>query len=507
MHPFVILFLGLSTVLAQETGAGPSKPARVQLKYRWVFTMTNLAREEALQKTLDLMQRARRAGYNGIFVADSKFDKFQLQDKSYARNVRRLRQACTEHEMELIVPVCPVGYAAEFLAADPNLAEGMPVRKALFVVRDGKLTPRDDLARLVNGSLEQWKRGSPVGWTVDQPGSVSCKDDEVTYDGKPTLRQDHSASKRGVVRVLQTIKVQPWHYYHVSVMAKTENCSSSDFRISAVDMAKGYPLNWQPPPIRKTMDWTRLHATFASLDNSEVTLCLGSYNAKGGKIWWSDVQIEPGGLVNVIRRSSLPLAISSKDGKTIYTEGKDFSEVRDPKLGDDPNPGYFTYWHEPPTVTVPEGSRLQEGQRVLASYHFATLAGKSHQINCCLSEPKIYDLLAEQVKWVKETAQPDFYMMAHDEIRHCGWDDSCAAEHDLRPDPGRERKALRRDHRADGLRASRSWPGTTCSIHFTTPAKRAGCTWPRAAARGTVPGRACPPASWWPTGTRTTPRA
>ncbi len=384
-------------------------------------------------------------------MADSKFDKFQLQDKSYARNVRRLRQACTEHEMELIVPVCPVGYAAEFLAADPNLAEGMPVRKALFVVRDGKLTPRDDLARLVNGSLEQWKRGSPVGWTVDQPGSVSCKDDEVTYDGKPTLRQDHSASKRGVVRVLQTIKVQPWHYYHVSVMAKTENCSSSDFRISAVDMAKGYPLNWQPPPIRKTMDWTRLHATFASLDNSEVTLCLGSYNAKGGKIWWSDVQIEPGGLVNVIRRSSLPLAISSKDGKTIYTEGKDFSEVRDPKLGDDPNPGYFTYWHEPPTVTVPEGSRLQEGQRVLASYHFATLAGKSHQINCCLSEPKIYDLLAEQVKWVKETAQPDFYMMAHDEIRHGGWDDSCARRNMTCGQILAEnvRKCCR-DHRADG---------------------------------------------------------
>ena len=138
------------------------------------------------------------------------------------------------------------------------------------------------------------------------------------------------------------------------------------------------------------------------------------------------MQIEPGGLVNVIRRPSLPLTITSEDGKTVYVEGQDFSEVKDPKLGHDPNPGYFTYWHEPPAVTIPAGSRLQEGQRVLASYHFATLAGKSHQINCCLSEPKIYDLLAEQVQWVKETAQPDFYMMAHDEIRHCGWDDSCA---------------------------------------------------------------------------------
>ena len=408
-------------------GASPSELGELQIKYRWVFTMTNLAREEALQKTLDLMKRARRAGYNGILVADSKFDKFQLQEKSYDRNVRRLRQACSQQQMALIVSVCPMGYAAEFLAADPNLAEGMPVRNALFVVQDGKLAPRDDVARLVNGSLEQWKRGSPLGWTVDEPGTVSVKDDAVRYDGKPTLRQDHSAAKRGVVRLMQGIKVQPWHYYHVSVMARTENCTSSDFRICAVGEAlKGYPLDWQPPAIRKTMDWTRLHATFASLDNREVVLYLGAYNAKGGKIWWSDVQIEPGGLVNVIRRPSLPLTIGSEDGKTVYVEGKDFAVVQDPKLGHDPNPGYFTYWHEPPTVAVPEGSRLKQGQRVLASYHFATLAGKSHQINCCLSEPKIYDLLARQAAWVKETAQPDFYLMAHDEIRHCGWDDSCA---------------------------------------------------------------------------------
>ena len=293
---------------------------------------------------------------------------------------------------------------------------------------------------------------------------------------------------------MQTIKVQPWHYYHVSVMAKTEDCTSGDFRISRRRRCqKGYPLNWQPPAIHKTMDWTRLHATFASLDNREVGLYLGSYNAKGGKIWWSDVRIEPGGLVNVIRRPSLPLTITSEDGKTVYVEGKDFSEVKDPKLGNDPNPGYFTYWHEPPAVTVPEGSRLKQGERVLASYHFATLAGKSHQINCCLSEPKIYDLLARQVQWVKETAQPDFYMMAHDEIRHCGWDDSCTrrnmtcgqilAENVSKCSP-------RSSSKTDPGKPIVAWNDMFDPFHNAR--KEGGCTWPRATARGTAPGRACP---------------
>ncbi len=422
----IFLLVGASLASAQDSAPSPTA-VKLQFKYRWVFTMTNLARKEALQATIELMERARRAGYNGIFVADSKFDKFQLQDKSYARNVHTLRQACTEHQMALVVHCCSMGYSAEFLAADPNLAEGMPVRGATFVVRDGQLVPVDDALRLVNGSLDKWKGDTPVGWTADRPGAVSFRDDEVRYEGRPTLRQDHTAGKGRPARLSQKIAVLPWHYYHVSVMAKTDDCTSSDFRIFAIPAGPrgGDPLNWQPPPIKPTMGWTRLHATFCSQDNTEVLLYLGSWGVRGGKIWWSDVQIEPGGLVNLIRRPSLPLRVAGEDGKTEYVEGRDFAAVSDPKLGHDPNPGYFTYWHESPAVKIPPGSRLRDGQRLTLSYHFATLAGKSHQINCCLSEPKVYDLLAQQVKWIKETVQPDCYMMAHDEIRHCGWDDSC----------------------------------------------------------------------------------
>jgi len=426
---FSMLLACAFAALTQNAGSAEPSPPELQIRYRWVFTMTNLAQEQALQQTINLMKRAKKAGYNGIFAADSKFHKFQLQDKSYAVKVQRLRKACTDEGMQLIVGVCPMGYAAEFLAADPNLAEGMPVRNATFVVKDGKLLPWDDTTKLINASLEQWQGDDPVGWTADRPGAASFRDDQVKYYGKPTLRQEHSAAGGKPIRVSQKIKVKPWHYYHISVMVKTEDCTSKDFRVFAVggDVAKGgYALNWQPPAIQPTMDWTRLDATFESADTTSVGIYLGSYSPKGGKIWWSDVRIEPAGFVNVIRRPSLPLTITSEDGSTTYTEGKDFAEVKDRKLGHDPNPGYFTYWHDAPTVTIPQGSRLKEGQRVLASYHFATTVGKGQQINCCFSEPKIYDLVEKEVKWVKEVVQPDIYMMGYDEIRHCGWDDSCA---------------------------------------------------------------------------------
>ncbi|MGA2620374.1 MAG: hypothetical protein ABSF26_22365 [Thermoguttaceae bacterium] len=428
---FSALVLAGAVGMAAEEPAAGAATAGVQLKDYWVFAMTNLASPPLLEKILALMQRAHRAGYTGIFLCDSKVEKFQLQDKSYARKWRQFRQACTDEGMQLVVPVCSMGYNAEFLAGDPNLAEGMPVRGAEFVVRDGKLLPSDTTTKLVNGSLAQWKGDVPRGWTVDKPGVVSFRDEQVGWEGKPALRQEHGRAKSGPVRLSQRIAVEPWHYYHLSVMAKTEDCTSGDFRVMAISAGAGpgRVLNWQPPPIRETMDWTRLDVTFCSLDQSAVTIYCGTWGTKAGTVWWSDLRIEPAGLVNVIRRPSLPLSLTSADGQTTYEEGRDFSEVNDPKLGHDPHPGYFTNWHEPPVVTIPAGSRLKEGQTVAASYHISTSVGKPGQINCCLSEPEVYERVEKVIGWVHENVQPDVYMMGYDEIRHCGWDDSCARRH------------------------------------------------------------------------------
>ena len=425
----VAMMIGLlaSWSLAQEA-AKPAPLGELNLKYKMVFTFTNLANEATVQKTTKLMKDAKKAGYNGIFISDTKIAKFGLQGKTYTDNLEKFRKACTDEGMQLMIGTCPMGYANDFLAADPNLAEGHPVRNAVFLVKEGKLVPVDDTIKLVNGSLEEWNGNTPVGWTVDQPDTMSFKDDQITSNGKPSLRQDHSAVGKNPARMWQKIKVQPWHYYHLTAMVKTENCTSKDFRLFALggDAIGGLVLTWQPPDIKETMDWTRVDVTFNSLEYSEVSIYAGSYSPKAGKIWWGDVKIEPAGFVNIIRRDDLPLTITSEDGKTTYNEGKDFSAVKDPKLGNDPNPGYFTDWHDVPAVTIPAGSQIKDGQRVLASYHHSLAVGKRAQMNCCFSEPKVYDLIEKQIAWVKQYGKPDIYMMSHDEIRDGGWDDSCS---------------------------------------------------------------------------------
>jgi len=114
-------------------------------------------------------------------------------------------------------------------------------------------------------------------------------------------------------------------------------------------------------------DWRRVDITFNSLEFSEVNLYLGVWGGTTGRIWWDDLRIEPGGLVNVVRRGGTPLRATSTDGKVRYVEGQDFQGAKDARLGVVRWPGQFTVWHEPPVVTLwrrlrPD-SRIHDSQR------------------------------------------------------------------------------------------------------------------------------------------------
>ena len=155
-----------------------------------------------------------------------------------------------------------------------------------------------------------------------------------------------------------------------------------------------------------------------------MNLYLGIWGGKRGTIWWDDVRLEPGGLVNVVRRDGAPLRATSTNGRIVFQEGRDFQNARDPKLGMVPWPGGFTVWHDPPVITLPPGSRIRDGQKVLLSY-FHTALIYEEQVMCCMAEPKVYDILRWQLAQVHKHLRPDGYFLQHDEIRVQGWDESC----------------------------------------------------------------------------------
>ena len=388
-----------------------------------MYVSVNMLVEKNVERVLPILERAAKAGYNGIVLTDSKFMRWDNLPQRYLANVRRVREACRKHKLACVACVCPIGYSNNLLARDPNLAAGLPVRDAPFVVRGGRLHPADEV-KLLNGSFEQYRGHRPSGWAfADMPGQISFIDTQVKSHGRASLRLEDIGRhnpKHGNGRVMQKLKVRPYGQYHVSAMVRTEDFESAD-RIRVLVLGGGVTLNYHTPRIAPTQAFKRIDVAFNSLAFDEVGLYLGVWGGRGGRLWWDDVRVEPAGLVNVVRRAGAPLRLTSEDGPTVYEEGRDFAGAGDPLLGAKPYAGCFSAWHARPLPTVPPGSRLREGQRVALSYYHTAVIHNS-QVMCDMAEPKVYEILDWQVRRVRDALQPDGYFMQHDEIRVQGWE-------------------------------------------------------------------------------------
>ena len=106
--------------------------------------------------------------------------------------------------------------------------------------------------------------------------------------------------------------------------------------------------------------------------------------------------------MNLIRRSSLKFQISSENGKTRYREGRDFARAVDPKLGNMPFPARSDLVPGP-FRGRPPGSRLEEGQRVLASYSHAMIV-YGCGVFACWNEPKMWTIMARNLKTCHEVS-------------------------------------------------------------------------------------------------------
>lgn len=123
----LVMLLGLATARADEG-------SRVG-EQLWLYCPVNLLVPEQLTRVEGLMERAARAGYTHLLVTDSKFSRLHEMPKSYFEHVARLREKAAAHRLTIVPAVFPVGYSNDILSRDPNLAEGLPVRDALMIVR------------------------------------------------------------------------------------------------------------------------------------------------------------------------------------------------------------------------------------------------------------------------------------------------------------------------------------------------------------------------------------
>jgi hypothetical protein len=378
---------------------------------RWVYVSGELGSDQALERFREIARTASDHGLTAIMFS-SGFDRLDLQPPDNIARLKEARNICERYHLDLVPAMFGTGYGGGVLSHDKNLAEGLLVKDALFVVEGGqaKFTPENS-ASFVNGGFEEHQGDRPDRYL---PGTNAAVDTAVSHSGKASLRLD------GRGHIVQQITLKPYRQYRFSMWVKTEDVKPA---VSAGIHAltdDGRSLHPWEPRLSGTTDWRQLVSGFNSSSAANFRLDIGVFGgARGatGKVWIDDVSVDEVGLLNVLRRAGTPVTVRDEKTGAVYEEGKDYGPIADPELN-------FRWNHDGPAIRVLAGGRIRAGARLRISYYHGTTIHDS-QVTVCLSEPKAHEIWDRNARLVHDLLAPRKYMMSMDEVRMANSCETC----------------------------------------------------------------------------------
>ena len=242
-----------------------------------MYCSFNLQVERSADELIALIDRASRAGYTGIVLADYKFQVLYRVPDYYFRNVEKVKAAAAKAKIELIPAVFSIGYSNGILAQDPNLAEGLPVVDQPYLVKN-RVAVLDSrpAAEIKNGSLEVTKGDKLGGFNwQDDPGVTTFADRAVRHTGQVACRLEPGKIAAGKtssnVRLSQVVKLRPHTGYRFSCWVKTRDLApTGSFHLLALGTGPGgRQLTFHEGGLEPTQDWKRIEVVFNSLDQNE----------------------------------------------------------------------------------------------------------------------------------------------------------------------------------------------------------------------------------------------
>lgn len=387
--------------------------------YRWVYVSRSLRRDSDVVDIKSIVKTASEHGLNGMILA-AGLDRLDRQPQDYFSRLEQVKRICKESNIEIIPIIFSVGYGGSILSQDRNLAAGIPVKDALFVVENSQanLLP-DPAVEIVNAGFEEYDGNRFTGYRFhDRPGEVSFRDKSIFKSGKASLRfENFGKYEHGHARVMQELKVHPRRCYRLSCQVKTEQLEPyGSFRISVLS-TEGRNLAPWDPAVPSTTNWRKVVMGFNSLDCDRVRVYVGVWGGKSGRFWVDDLQVEEVGLLNVLRRPGTPVTLRSEKTGVIYEEGKDFAEITDPRLN-------FRFDHDPPAIKIFSTGRIKNGEHLRVSYYHGIAINRG-QVSACMSEPEVYEIWKNQARLIHEHLAPAKYLLSMDEIRAGGGCRAC----------------------------------------------------------------------------------
>src|SRR6185295_13144083 len=160
----LIGLLGCSSAPPPPPELGP-----LSLREKWVYYPLDLAQKKNVDKLIGLMDRAAKVGFTTFLLEDPNFGRLPLMDDVYYSYLERIKAAAAERKIDLVPAMFQVGHSENLLSQDPNLAEGLPVRDQLFVVRGGVARVEADPPVALRPDWDHRDAAVSADWVVRNP--------------------------------------------------------------------------------------------------------------------------------------------------------------------------------------------------------------------------------------------------------------------------------------------------------------------------------------------------
>jgi len=390
---------------------------------RWVYVSRSFATDKDVEEVREIARTAAEHGLTAIVLPG--MDRISLGTAEYLERLRKVKKIADQYRLEIIPSAFNTGYGGAIRDHNRNLAEGMLVKDALFVARDGEACfVADSPAKLENGGFEQFQGDRFAAFEQqDEPGKKTFADTAVSHSGKASLRiENFGDTKSGIARVVQEVRVTPNRCYRVSAWVRTEDAEPASLFSIKSFTHDGRDLSpFEPPAPAPTSGWRQVTTAFNSWYADRIALNFGVFEGVKGKVWVDDVELEEVGLMNVVRRKGAPLTVRDETSGTIYEEGRDFAPVADPNLD-------FQWTHEMPFIHLLPASRIKNGARLRVSYYHGTTI-YNDQVPACPSEPQTYEIWKQQFPLIEKYLSPKRYFLSVDEVRLFNRCEACRSRH------------------------------------------------------------------------------
>jgi len=394
-----------------------------QYPRRWVWVFgKELDNEGDVEEIDQLARTASASGLNGM-VLSAGLDMLDLKDSEYLRRLELVKAIADEQGLEIIPAAFSVGYGGAVISHNRNLAAGLPVVDSPFLVSSGQahLIPNPGTT-LSNGGFESYSGNTFADFTyIDKAGEYLFVDISTSKDGAaalrinvPTSAEEHNARMRRLLRL------KPNRCYRLRFWYKSDRMQPDySFNVNVIGQSDNRQLTFIEGGINTDNEWHEMAVGFNSWQNETAIVYFGVWNTTSARIWIDNLVFEEVGLTNVLRRPGTPLTVRNKATGADFSEGVDFNYIRDPYLT-------FRFDHEPPSIVIPAGSTIADGDTLAVSYFHGTRSNPVvGQVTVCMSEPELYDIWRTQARLIHERLAPKRYLLNMDEIRAGGTCKAC----------------------------------------------------------------------------------